>query len=247
MKKIIIIAFLKHWMKKTIYTCLFISAYITAFSQTTGVSIGDDMSRMMADPRSLSGLQSIQTYKTAGVIGTPYLSTNWCPGLVTNTDNVTFSTDYLFMYNKQKQELYAKNKGAVLLLDNSKVASFTIYSNTAHVFKAASNYDTIMKGFLEVLHEKAEKYSLLKSAKTAFEKPSENEVSIMANHDYNSVYADHPVYFIYNDNSFQKIELKFKSIYNILPKEKVKEYFRSHVDIDLNEATLIDLVRFINT
>lgn len=134
-----------------------------------------------------------------------------------------------------------------MLLDKAKIASFTLYSDKPHIFKKASTYDSAFIGFFEVLEESADKYALLKQVKTTLERSEIHDVSIMANNDRNDTYVDHSTYYIYHNNSLQKINLKYKSINTLEPKEKVKQFLRSRTDATLNEETLVDLIRYLNS
>lgn len=235
---------------KTIIAILLVSiTSVKAYSQISAVGIGKEFQSISGFGRTQSGFEGIQTYKTGNVNGSQFSTENWALGSVTTTTKEVMS-NYLFLYDKVRQELFlkAKDTDLVVLADKNQVASFTIKSDKAHIYYHAEIYDPEQAGnFFEALVEN-ENYTLLKLTKTTFEKANTNDMEKVKQGIFNDEFVDHVTYYIYYKNNTERITLNQHSLYKAFKdkRTKVDDFFTLYPNNEINEPLLINLVNYIN-
>ncbi len=106
-----------------------------ALGQAVSMSMSNDFKQISGYTSSrLTGFEVFQTYGTTGVIGSPFFNPDWASGSVTTINQSVFSNNYAFIFNKQSQESYIRYKDSVLMVDKTKVNSFTINTHKPHTF-----------------------------------------------------------------------------------------------------------------
>lgn len=235
-------------MQKTILfiTCL-IAAGITN-AQTAGTSMAVDFKQLAMLGSRETGV-GIQTYKSANIDGSQFFNNNWSSGSVTTVNNETMK-NYLFIFDKVRQDLYLRPKDSnyVIIADKSRIASFVINTDRPHTFVLASKYDPSQKNnFFEVLAENSD-YTLLKSVETKFEKASNTDLEKIKEGNMNDAFVDNVNYYVYHNNALTPLKLTRRSIYKALKDKsnELNDFFTTHDNDELNETLLIQLFSELN-
>ncbi len=238
-------------MKKIVivFTFSFIAAY--AFSQITSVGISNEFKRISSFGSRQSGFEGLQTYSNHSVKGSQFFNEDWSEGSVISVNRDVISTNYLFLYDKVRQELFIRPKDTtyIILADKNQIASFIINSDRPHTFYQAYIYDPNQKGsFFEVV-AKNDKYTLLKLIKTTFVKSNPNDLEKAKQGDFQDEFVDHITYYVYHDNKTEKINLNEHSIRKALKDEqsKVDSFFNLHSNNMIDDQLLINLINSLNS
>ncbi|MGI8952868.1 MAG: hypothetical protein ACR2FN_14940 [Chitinophagaceae bacterium] len=264
-------------MKKIASSLIFIFVSVSAFSQIVSASMGEEFKQLAATSTTWgnreTGFGAIQTYSSGEVKGSQFFYPNWAPGSVTTVHNEVISNNYLFIYDKVRQQLFIKEKtndpalasyqatkgtanfakpkntDIVVVADKNQISSFTINTDKPHVFIQAAIYDPSLNGnFFEVLVQ-SPNYSLFKLVQTTFEKADMGDMLKVKNGDFADEFVDHVTYYIYHNNKLQKINFKEYSLRKALKDQaqKVDDYLDMHQNQEMNEELLIDLINQINS
>ncbi len=236
-------------MKKVFLAACILTSYNFAISQaTTGSSIQKDFGMISNLGKAQSGFESFQTYSSKAVNGSQFLPDTWSEGSVTTSNNITISSNYLFLYDKVNQNLYIKVKDSnlVVVTDKQQVSYFTFKGDKNYLFAKASIYDSsASSNFLQVLV--AGNYTLLKSIITTYEKADPNDLERARSGDHSDAFVDHEVYYIYYNHKLQKIKLNENSLRKAIPNNtKLNDYLNLHEESEINEAFLINLITGLN-
>jgi hypothetical protein len=211
---------------------------------------------MTVDFKAISGLgtrmqstDAFQSYKSGAATGSQFYNAGWVAGAVTTTNNETIN-NYLLLYDKVRQELFLRPKDTdfVVQADKSQVKSFTITKDAAHQFVHAGAYDAALADdFFEVLTQ-GTNYSLFKLTKTRLEKADYSDMLKVKTGDMNDAFVDEVTYYVYHNNTLEKIALKANAARKVLSDQPVKvdAYLSEHKRESFNEAMLTGLVAALN-
>lgn len=183
--------------------------------------------------------------------GSSYFSKDWVKGSVTTTDNVVFSKNLLFMYDKTNNELYykARDSSVTYKVDREKILAFNLITNHPHIFMKADFFDKDHAGeFFEVLVLDEKKYSLLKYVKAIYEENATSKASqAMTENFSNGRYVDNVKYFLFKNGAATEVMLKKKKFEEVLGVDfdKAEAYLKNH-NGSFNEEAAIGLLTEIN-
>lgn len=241
---------------------IFYTSFNLVQAQITSPGMRAEFKQITSYGRRQSGFEGIQTYNSGNVKGSQFFYNDWTHGSVTTTNNEVISNNYLFLFDKVRQELFVyptdteqasvsskdKKPENTLVADKSQITSFTIITDHPHVFEQASIYDPAQKGnFFEVL-AKGSNYILLKSTKTTFEKHNMNDMEKVKQGEFNDEFLDHITYYIDHNHKLVKVTLNENNLRKALKEEKltVDNFFNLHQNDELNEDLLINLINNLN-
>ena len=229
---------------------------LLACSVTYAQVVNDEMAQDFKDVSKFgsrqSGFEGLQTYHSTNVEGSQFFSPLWTTGTVTTTGNEQFGKNYLFLYDKVRQELFMKWKDStiVLLADKSQINAFTLNTDRVHSFVTAGVYDPSNKGnFFEVLVKDDKGYSLFKLIKTKFVKADEHrDIESQATGEIDDAFKDQVSYYLVRNGAAQAVSLRKRSILKVMTpvKDKISGYFDQHPDTPVDEGFLINAVQYIN-
>lgn len=236
-------------MKKIIPNLLLCLLSLKNYSQVSTLGMGKEFKSIAGFGRIQSGFEGLQTYNSGNVNGNQFSTDSWSLGSVTTTDKQVIS-NYLFLYDKVRQELFlkAKDTDLVVLADKNQIISFTINSDKPHTYYHAELYDQEQAGsFFELLVQN-NKYTLLKLTKTTFEKANPNDMEKVKQGIFNDAFIDHTTYYIYSNNKAEKVALNQHALNKILKESRTKtdEFFTLHQNDEVNEKLLISLINYLN-
>jgi hypothetical protein len=219
------------------------------YSQISSVGMKSEFKEIASMGRIQSG-EGFQTYNSGNVKGSQFFNETWSTGSVTGTNKVVISNNYLFLYDKVRQELFIKpnDSNLIVLVDKNQILSFTINTDRAHVFYKSSLYDPSQSGnFIEVLVQN-DRYSLLKIIKTDFVKANKNDIEKVKQGEFNDEFVDHLNYYIFSNNKIEKINLSEYGIRKVMKMEKTKvdDFFSLHQNDEVDESLLINLINTLN-
>ncbi len=256
---------------KNILTIIFSLFYfIYANCQVTTAGMGSEFKEISGFGRVQSGFEGIQTYNTGSTKGSEFFYDNWATGSVTTLHNEVLSKNYLFIFDKIRQQLFIKENNSdptlasykatrgtekfakpkstdiVMLADKDQMASFTINTDRPHVFEPVVKYDPKNKqDFFEVL-TKINNCILLKLTTTSFEKNS-NDMEKVKQGNFADEFIDHITYYLYQNNKLEKLTLKESSLRKALKgqEQKVDDFFNYHQNDEITESLAIDLINTV--
>jgi hypothetical protein len=180
-----------------------------------------------------------------------FFSKDWVKGSVTTTDNQTYSEGLVFMFDKVGRQLYFKKVDSAIIMqaDMNKVSLFSLVSDKQHIFIKGDLLNKDFSGeIFEMLVLDEKKFSLLKSTVSIYQQPSTSSAAqAMTQTQTPGKYVDKPVYYIYNNNSLQQIELKKKSLFKALGPDELKAegYTQNHHG-NFNEEYAVNLLTYLN-
>jgi hypothetical protein len=220
------------------------------YSQVSSVGMKNEFKEFASMGRIQAG-EGLQTYSSGNVKGSQFFSETWSTGSVTGVNKVVFSNNYLFLYDKVRQELFIRPKDTdlIVLVDKSQILSFTINTDKAHLFYRASMYDPSQEGnFVEVLVQN-DKYSLLKVTKTNFVPANPNDMEKVKQGEFQDEFVDHVNYYIFSNNKIEKVNLSEYGIRKVTKPEKTKvdDFFSLHSNDEVDERLLINLINSLNS
>jgi hypothetical protein len=240
-------------MRKFIFVATPLFFFITSFSQdVNSISLHDEFKSIEGFGKRQSGFEGIQTYSNHSVTGSQFFTDSWADGSVTSSAKYTLSKNFVFLYDKVRQELFMKSKDSniVLLVDKSQIESFTINSDKPHVFVPASKYIPSLAGnFVETIIPTGN-YQLLKLITTSFEKANMNDLEAVKQGDFSDKFIDHITYYVFHNNGFKEIKsLSEHNIRKALKDEakKLDDFFEGHQNNEMNEEFLVMLINSLNS
>ncbi len=235
-------------MKKILLAGFITAAYLTSYAQAekNNLSVAVDFKELTSLGR-MQTTGAFQSYKSTEVNGSQFYTPTWAAGTVTTADNVTIE-NYLLLYDKVRQELFLRPKDTnfVVQADKGQLKSFTLTSGS-HVFVPAATYDAKLSGnFFEVLAQG--NYTLLKLTKTRFEKADMTDMLKVKEGNMNDSYIDEITYYIYNNNTLNKIALKENAVRKALKDQsaKIDSYLNQHDNEPFSEQVLAGLIKTLN-
>ncbi len=236
-------------MKKIIPVVLLCILSLKNYGQVSTFGMGKEFKSITGFGRIQTGFEGLQTYHSGNVNGNQFSTETWSLGSVTTMDKQVIS-DYLFLYDKVRQELFlkAKDTDLVVLADKNQITSFTINSDKPHTYYHAELYDQQQAGsFFEQLVQN-NKYTLLKLTKTTFEKANLNDMEKVKQGIFNDAFIDYITYYIYSNNKAEKVALNQHSINRTLKDSRTKtdDFFTLHQNDEVNEQLLISLINYVN-
>jgi hypothetical protein len=193
---------------------------------------------------------AISTFGSGDVKGSRYLFLSWTPGSVTDQNNVIYSKEYTFNFDKIDHELYARYnlQGNIsIIVDKSKVKRFTI---GAENFINSSLINPKEPGlFYQVLVEDSSKISLYKLTKTKFVRANPSDMTNVKTGNFSSEFVDGITYYVLIGKDLSKINLTANNIRKVLKtqSEKVSSYYELNSSKDVDEEFLIELVKYLNS
>lgn len=231
----------------------FICSVITARAQAqvTSAGMGTEFKEISGFGSRQSGFEGLQTYKSGSVIGSQFFNDSWSSGSVTGSNRETISINYLFLYDKVKQDLYIRPKDTnlIVLADKNQLVSFVINTDKRHLFHNASIYDPNQKGnFFEILVEN-DNYTLLKLIQTTFKKADPTDMEKVKNGEFQDEFVDHITYYLYHNNKAEKIKLNENALRKALRGQEAKldDFFNTYSNSEVNEQLAINLINTINS
>jgi hypothetical protein len=218
-----------------------------SFGQVESVEIKGDFKELGKLGRMQAG-ESLPTYSNAGVKGSRYLYTDWQPGEVISTANEKMDSRYVFMFDKQNNDLYIKQKDApdILLAEKEKVKSFRIGNRQ---FVQGSQLPGGETGkFYELLAGNGSQYALYKQITTKFIKANRQDAERIKSGDFDDEFRDEINYFAGNGSQpVQKIKLTENSIRKAFPAEKnISIFFERHENDERDEQLFKSLIEDLN-
>lgn len=245
-------------MKKFNSCCfvfLFYSVNIFSQNNVKDQSIQNDFQNYQntESSRNYTGSYLTVFKNKEGTVGSRYLFNSWVNGKVTDKNDKEINTNgYSFNYDKIAGKLLATpDKKTIIEIDDTAINSYSFFGPAGEqiLFKKIKNIDPAK--FLIVLAEgSGNTCSLYKSLKTEFVKASFTSNGIIQSGNKYDEYVDKYEYYIMFSNSktFTKVELKERSIKKVLAnnEEKVKAFFASHNEDEMNESLLVKLISYLN-
>lgn len=234
MKKIFLIA--------AIFT---ISKYSISQNNT---GVHDDLSGIVLHNANVN-TTAISTFNNNEIKGSRYLFNKWTPGSVLDENNITYSANYTFNFDKINHDLYAKyggENGVSVLIDKSKIKQFSISS---HNFINSSLINPSLKEkFFEVLVADTNKVSLYKLTTTTFVKADMTDMMKVKTGNFSNEYVDDIKYFVsIKHNSLKKINFNENQIRKSLKdyNDKIDLFFNLNSK-EIDEALLTELIKYLN-
>ena len=236
-------------MKKILIILIVTLTTIKTYGQVSSIGMRQEFKSITGYGSRQSGFEGLQTYNTGNVSGNQFFTENWATGSLTTAGKEVL-TDYVFLYDKVRQELFLKQKDSdlVVLAYKDQILSFTINSDKPHVFYHAEIYDPGQKGnFFEVIVQN-ENYTLLKLTKTTFEKAKPNDMEKVKQGIFNDEFIDHITYYVYHNNKIEKVGLNEHSLYKVFKDKKntVDDFFTNNQNNEINEQLLANLINYVN-
>lgn len=224
-----------------------------AHSQAANDQMAQDFKDISKFGSHQSGFEGLQSYHSGNVEGSQFFSPDWTAGTVTMVSNEQFGKNYLFLYDKVRQELFIKLKDSsvVLQADKDLIGSFTLTTDKVHSFVPARTLDPSNKdNFFEVLVKADKGYSLFKLTKAKFVKADQQrDMERQAMGEVNDSFQDQITYYLIKDGVVQTVALRKNNILKSLApaKTKASEYFDRHSDSPMDETFLIGLILYVNS
>ena len=185
-------------------------------------------------------------------VGTRYLFDSWVKGKIIDTANREINTyNYVFNYDKMTGKLIAtQDKKNVIDVDDIAIDSYCLTNPSGQetMFEKINliNKD---KFLVSLVNETNKKYALYKSINTKFIKANFVTNGLIESGNKYDEYADsYDYYIVYSSGIYKKIELKERSVKQVLveDKDKVKVFFTQHSGDKLNDSLLSQLILFLN-
>jgi len=241
-------------LKKILAIVTAISCFNAAFAQAdkNDLSVAVDF-KTLAAANTLGNQQTtsaLQSYKSGGAAGSQFFTREWCEGSVTTATHETIN-NYQLLYDKVNQDLYIRQKDSNLVIqaDKSQVATFSLNINGKQLlFVPAGKYGNQFDGsYFEALAQGAN-YSLFKLTKTHFERADYSDMLKVRNGEANDAFIDNITYYLYHNNTLEKITVKEKAVRKALPAEtqKIDAFLSAHKSDEFNEELLANLVTALN-
>ena len=237
------------------YILLFIITPITlsTLAQESTVGLRNEFSQISKYTYGRqSGFEGLQSFSSKQIRGSQFYFPSWSNGSLLVDSNEVTASDFQFLYDKVRQELFMKQKDStvVLLADKGRIRGFSLVNNGSHNFEVASNYNPADKtNFYEVLVKSDNGYTLLKLVKTKFVKFDPTDMMKVKAGDTYDEFQDDISYFIsYKLKSPQLIKLNDNSIKKVLATEKgkVNSFITDYYNAERNEDFLIRLITSLN-
>jgi len=220
------------------------------------VAMREDFSSISKFGGRQTSSQVIQTYSNNEVKGSQFFNPNWAPGNVVTSNNETITNNYLFLFDRVRQELFIKLKDSdvVLTADKTQVASFTLITDKAHLFVPDTKFNKDAAGkdirFYEVLEMNDNGYCFFKYVDTKFVKSNPNDMMKIKSGDFSDEFVDNTTYYVFSPEAgLTKISFKEQSILKALEsskQEKAKAYFSAHNSERVDENFVSNLVKMLN-
>ena len=229
-----------------IILCLLYIQVASLAQNNTGIA--DDFKYLAMHNMNVN-TSTITSFNNNQIKGSQYLFEDWTSGSVTTTENITYSNKYLFNYDKVKQNLYLKyteQAGLIILLDKSIIKTFTISNR---IYRNATSVDPALKqSFYEILVADSN-ICLYKSTLTKFIKADPTNIMNVQTGNFASEFIDDVTYFVtLIGGAMKKINFSKTSIKKLLidKSDKVDSYFNNHLESEIDEPFLIDMIHFLN-
>jgi len=226
----------------------------TAQSGTTGVAMGQEFAELAAH-RGLSGkgFAAFQSYSSTDTRGSQFFFPDWTSGeLVTNRKEV-FNTGLQFLYDKVRQQLFARQKDSslVLLTNRDEVQSFSLMDENNHQFNFVNSAlfsDERPEVFYQVLVYDSAKLTLLKYIKTTFEKADHTDLMKQNAGDIYDAFVDKNLYYlVWKNGLLNPVQLKTKSVKKVFADLHMNAdaYLKEHYQ-PVDENFLIEMTKQFN-
>jgi len=224
--------------------------FSSAYAQVENAEMGADFKEISKFGSRASGFEGFNTYHSGTVEGSQFYFPNWSAGAVFTLTNEKIGKNFLFLYDKVRQELFIKMKDSstVLLADKTQISSFILSTNGTHTFVPSATYDPSHAGnFFEMLVKNERGYTLLKLVKAKFVKADERDMEKQRLGEIYDSFQDQITYYIYNNGALQPVTFKERSILKALApvKDKASGYLNQHSGT-VDEPYLISLIEFVN-
>ncbi len=233
-------------------TILFISLVIhfTAFSQTgfsgsqgTFKDFGNYSMHPITSGSNINAFNSPENTK-----GRRYFFDQWVKGkVIVNDGKEIGNEEYLFNFDKVTNNLLVtQDKKTVIEVNKESIKEIHLREDGKdYVFAKVDKISTYR--FVEVM-EKNDKLSLYKTINTHLVKADYTTNGLTESGNPYDEYIDLPVYVIIYKGDMRTVSLKFGSIKANLKEEskKVKDYYADHLNDEVDENYLKNLVEYIN-
>jgi len=232
---------------KMLFVFLSFFALPQSFAQVSNAQIKGNFSEIAKLGR-LQGGESLQNFSNNNVKGTRYFPEDWATGSITTNSGETIANGYVFLLDKQNQDLYVKeqNSSEVILLGKDQVKRFTI---DHHTFLEGSQMGGEPGTFYEQLAGKENGIALYKLTKTIFIKANKQDIERIKRGDFEDEYKDDITYFIKTPTQLlKKIKLNENNLIKALPTEskRIKEYFNTHQNNEVDQDFISALINYLN-
>lgn len=204
--------------------------------------------------KTQTGYETIQTYSSNEIKGSQFFYPTWVSGSITTVNKEIISDNYLFVFDRVRQQLFIKQKNSdtVLIADKSQIISFTLNTDKKHVFVPDVQFNKSAKdiSFYEVMEQNENGYSFFKFENTRLVKVDPNDMVRVKNGDMSDEFVNTTVYYLYSTSTFlNKITFNEKNILKALDvskQELAKTFFAEHKSDKIDEKFVIELLYRLN-
>src|SRR2546423_4006835 len=218
------------------------------FGQVSTVGMKNEFTQLSKLGR-LQGAEGLQTYSTGNIKGSRYFLPDWTMGELISSSDQVLSDPYLFLYDKQNQNLYFKSKDSSLiyLVDKSQVEIFQIAN---HQFIPGTKINGADENsFYELIAGNKTGYALYKLTKTKFVKSNNTDLEKIKMGDFEDEYKDEISFYLASkDQPLKKITFSEKKFLQYMPgqTQKIIDYFREHSGEKVDKQFASRLIDYLN-
>ena len=192
---------------------------------------------------------SINSFNTIdNTRGRRYLFDEWVRGSVVNkAGKLINSEEYYFNFDKVNNNLLVtKDKKEIIEVNKESIKEIQLLEKDVEYDLVKEEKITPFR-FVEIL-VKNENVSVYKTINTRLVKANFTTNGLTESGNPYDEYVDAPTYFIGYKGEFRPVSLKFSSMKKSLPEEskKVKQFYADHLNDEVDEVYLKNLVIFLN-
>jgi hypothetical protein len=192
---------------------------------------------------------SINSFNSAeNTKGRRYFFDEWVKGSVISSTGKEISNDeYFFNFDKVNNNLLVtKDKKEIIEVNKESIKEIHFTEKGVEYHFTKEEKITPFR-FVEVL-VKNDKLSVYKTINTHLVKANFTTNGLTESGNAYDEYVDAPTYFISIKDEFRPVSLKFRSMKSVLKEEskKVNDFYADHLNDEVDENYLINLVNYIN-
>ena len=237
------------------------SAQVFAQNGVLGVAMGQEFKDLTAQASIQNfpganygkGTPAFQTYSSSEVYGSQYFFAGWVSGELVTKRKEVFNTGLQFLYDKVRQQLFARQKDSslVLLTNRDEVQSFSLMDENNHQFNFVNSAlfsDERPEVFYQVLVYDSAKLTLLKYIKTTFEKADHTDLMKQNAGDIYDAFVDKNLYYlVWKNGLLNPVQLKTKSVKKVFADLHMNAdaYLKEHYQ-PVDENFLIEMTKQFN-
>ncbi len=229
----------------------------TLFSQsgTTAVAMGQEFAELAAHGGlSGKGFAAFQSYSSNQVEGSQFFLPDWSVGEVTTIRKEVYSDGLQFIYDKVRQELFARQKDSslILLTNKDEIKSFSLKNdrNEQYNFVNSKFYtEERPEVFYQILVYDSTGLTLLKYIKTTLVKADMRDMMKVREGDINDAFVDKNTYYLIKPKTVLiAVQLKSKSLKKSFADLgfNAESFLKNHPQGIIDEEYLIGMVKQFN-